>query len=128
MYRLDVPGLSLLLLGLGMAGFLGTYCGSTLVGKHLYGLLRWLPLALGAVTLVLSAVGRLYWPVAVVLVAWGRSTLRRQWPGPPGFPKASPTNRKAAAVCWWEPFSLPSCSERPSAACFWIICRSRQRL
>ena len=69
--RVDVPGLSLLLLGLGMAGFLGTYGGSTLVGKHLYGLLRWLPLALGAVTLVLLAVGRLYWPVAVVLVAWG---------------------------------------------------------
>ena len=69
--RVDVSGLSLLLLGLGMAGFLGTYAGSALVGKHLYGLLRWLPLALGAVTLVLLAVGRLYWLVAVVLVAWG---------------------------------------------------------
>ena len=69
--RVDVPGLSLLLLGLGLAGFLGTYTGSALVGKHLYGLLRWLPLTLGGVTLALLAVGHLYWPVAVVLVVWG---------------------------------------------------------
>ena len=69
--HVDVPGLSFLLLGLGLAGFLGTYAGSILVGKHLYRLLRWLPLALGAVTLVLLAVGHLYWPVAIVLVVWG---------------------------------------------------------
>lgn len=69
--RVDVPELSLLLLGLGMAGFAGTYGGTALAGKHLYGLLRWLPLALGAVTLALLGVGHVYWAVAVMLILWG---------------------------------------------------------
>lgn len=69
--HVDVPGLSLLLLGLGLAGFIGTYGATALLNRHLYGLLRWLPLALAALTLGLWGVGRFYWPVAVVLVAWG---------------------------------------------------------
>ncbi|HEY0793050.1 MAG TPA: MFS transporter [Chthoniobacterales bacterium] len=69
--HVDVPGLSLLLLGLGLAGFIGTYGASALAGKYLYRLLRWLPLIWAAVTLGLVAVGHLYWPVAVALVAWG---------------------------------------------------------
>jgi predicted MFS family arabinose efflux permease len=69
--RVDVPHLSLLLLGLGLAGFAGTYGGTALAGKHLYGLLRWLPLALAAVTLALLAVGQVYWLVAVMLILWG---------------------------------------------------------
>ncbi len=39
----DVPHLSLLLLGLGMAGFLGTYVASALAGRHLYRLLARCP-------------------------------------------------------------------------------------
>lgn len=69
--RVDVSGLSLLLLGLGLAGFVGTYGATASVGKHLYGLLRWLPLALSAMTLALLAVGHHFWPAAVMLVAWG---------------------------------------------------------
>ena len=38
-----VPELSLLLLGLGCAGFLGTHAATALLGRHLYGLLRGLP-------------------------------------------------------------------------------------
>ena len=66
-----VPQLSMLLLGLGAAGFLGTYAATVMLGRHLYGLLRWLPLALGAVTLALLAVGHVFWAVAVALIAWG---------------------------------------------------------
>ena len=66
-----VPQLSMLLLGLGAAGFLGTYAATVMLGRHLYGLLRWLPLALGAVTLALLAVGHVFWAVALGLVAWG---------------------------------------------------------
>ena len=54
-----------------MAGFLGTYVGTALVGGHLYQLLRWLPLALGVVTLVLLVVGHRFGLVAVMLIAWG---------------------------------------------------------
>lgn len=69
--RVDVPQLSLLLLGLGMAGFAGTYGASVLAGQYLYRLMRVLPLALGAVTLGLLAVGHVFWAVALALIVWG---------------------------------------------------------
>jgi predicted MFS family arabinose efflux permease len=63
--------LSLLLLGLGAAGFLGTYSAAALVGRHLHAMVRGLPLALGAVTLAMLAAGHLVWAVAVAMMAWG---------------------------------------------------------
>lgn len=69
--QVTVPQLSLLLLGLGAAGFAGTYGASALLRGHLYGLLRWLPLALAAVTLAMLGVGHLLWGVAVAMIAWG---------------------------------------------------------
>ena len=67
----NVSQLSLLLLGLGLAGFVGTYGASRLLGQHLYRLLAGLPLALAVATLALLAVGHLFWPAAIVLVGWG---------------------------------------------------------
>lgn len=67
----SVPQLSMLLLGLGVAGFAGTYGATMLLGRHLYALLRWLPLALGAVTVLLLLVGHQLWGVALALAAWG---------------------------------------------------------
>ena len=69
--RVSVPQLSLLLLGLGLAGFAGTYCATALLGRHLYRLIAGLPLALGAVTLALLAVGHRLWALAPVMIAWG---------------------------------------------------------
>jgi predicted MFS family arabinose efflux permease len=66
-----VPQLSLLLLGLGAAGFVGTYGATALIGRHLYALMRWLPLALGAVTLGMLAVGHMFWAVGMLMIAWG---------------------------------------------------------
>jgi predicted MFS family arabinose efflux permease len=67
----SVPQLSLLLLGLGAAGFLGTWGAGRLIGRHLYALIKWLPLALGAVTLGMLAFGHLFWAVGLLLIAWG---------------------------------------------------------
>jgi predicted MFS family arabinose efflux permease len=69
--RVSVPQLSLLLLGLGSAGFAGTYGATASVKKHLYPLMGGLPLALAAVTVGLLTVGHVYWAVAVALIAWG---------------------------------------------------------
>ena len=69
--RVSVPQLSLLLLGLGLAGFAGTYFATVLLGRYLYRLMAGLPLALGAMTLVLLAVGHELWAVAPVMIAWG---------------------------------------------------------
>lgn len=63
--------LSLLLFGLGMAGFIGTRGATAVLGKHLYRLLRWLPFVLALVTVVLLEVGSMFWPVAIALIVWG---------------------------------------------------------
>jgi predicted MFS family arabinose efflux permease len=64
--------LSILLLGLGLASFLGTYsAGAMLQRQYLYPLLRWLPLALAAVTLGLMELGHLFWGAAIMMVGWG---------------------------------------------------------
>lgn len=67
----NLQQLSLLLLGMGAAGFFGTYAATALLGRHLHAMLRGLPLALGAVTLAMLAAGHLVWGVAVAMVAWG---------------------------------------------------------
>lgn len=69
--RVTVPQLSLSLLGLGLAGFAGTYGATALLGRHLYRLLTGLPLALGAVTLTLLAAGHELLAVAPVMIVWG---------------------------------------------------------
>ena len=63
--------LSLLLLGLGMAGFLGTSAASGLVRRHLYLLLGLLPVILAAVTIWLLMAQHNLWIVAAAMVAWG---------------------------------------------------------
>ena len=67
----NVTQLSLLLLGLGVAGFVGTYFASTMAARHLYSLLTGLPLALGAVTLGLLAIRYHITGVAFAMFAWG---------------------------------------------------------
>lgn len=63
--------LSLLLLALGVAGFAGTYGATALLGRHLYRMLRLLPVALAAVTLAMLAAGHSLWPMAFTMAAWG---------------------------------------------------------
>lgn len=67
----SIAQLSMLLLGLGAAGFAGTYGASSLVEKRLHPLLRWLPLALAAVTVAMLAGGHVLWVVAVAMILWG---------------------------------------------------------
>jgi predicted MFS family arabinose efflux permease len=63
--------LPLLLLGLGIAGFAGTYSATALLRHHLFGMLRGLPMALGAVTVAMLAGGHVVWAVAVAMIVWG---------------------------------------------------------
>ena len=69
--HVTLPQLSLLLLGLGMAGFLGTSAASGLVRRHLYLLLGLLPVILAAVTIWLLMAQHNLWIVAAAMVAWG---------------------------------------------------------
>jgi len=63
--------LSLLLLGLGMTGFVGTSIGSALAKRHLYLMLGVLPVLLAAITIWLLVTQHILWSVALAMVAWG---------------------------------------------------------
>lgn len=69
--HVDVTALSLLFLGIGLAGFGGTYGASALMSKRLFHLLMGLPLALAIVTLAMLPAGQYIAAVAVLAVAWG---------------------------------------------------------
>ncbi|RMP42503.1 hypothetical protein ALO95_200042 [Pseudomonas syringae pv. antirrhini] len=70
--KVDSHSLSLLLLGLGLAGFVGTrFAGVMLQRGRLYPMLRFLPGVLAVVTLLLAAFGGSYWIAAAAMVAWG---------------------------------------------------------
>lgn len=68
----DASQLSILLLGLGLAGFAGTHFASAMLHRNqLYPLLRYLPLALAGVTLAMVESAHLFWLVAVMMIGWG---------------------------------------------------------
>lgn len=69
--RVNVTQLSLLLLGLGAAGFIGTYAAGHLLTRRLRSLLWMLPLALAVVTAGLLLSGRNIVGVASLMIAWG---------------------------------------------------------
>jgi predicted MFS family arabinose efflux permease len=67
----DVTTLSLMLLGLGIAGLAGTYAIGLALKRSLYGLLIVMPLAMAAVAAGLIVLGSSAASVAVLLVLWG---------------------------------------------------------
>ncbi|MDE1178065.1 MAG: MFS transporter [Edaphobacter sp.] len=69
--HVNLTQLSLLLLALGMAGFLGTSGASALAKRHLHLLLGVLPVSLAAATVVLLLVQRSFWSVGGALIVWG---------------------------------------------------------
>nr|WP_239692186.1 MFS transporter [Xanthomonas floridensis] len=69
--HVDVSQLSLLLLGLGLAGFAGTYAATAWVPKRLFTLLAVVPAALGVVTLAMLLSGHVLWLLAAAMISWG---------------------------------------------------------
>jgi predicted MFS family arabinose efflux permease len=69
--RVNLAQLSLLLLGLGSAGFLGTYMAGRLLSRRLQLLLWGLPTALAVVTFGFLLGGWNIWVVAILMTAWG---------------------------------------------------------
>ena len=69
--RVDVSTLSLLLLITGVAGLLGTWVIGLVLRTRLYSVLVALPLAMAAIAVVLTVVGRSLLLVGVLLALWG---------------------------------------------------------
>jgi predicted MFS family arabinose efflux permease len=66
-----VSALSLILLGIGMAGFIGTVVIGTLLKRGLYRTLIVIPVLMAVIALALIPMGAWMWPVAVLLALWG---------------------------------------------------------
>lgn len=69
--RVDVVALSLILLGIGLAGFVGTVAIGTLLKRGLYRTLIVIPLLMAAIALTLIPLGTWMRPVAALLALWG---------------------------------------------------------
>jgi predicted MFS family arabinose efflux permease len=69
--RVGPSNLSLILLAIGIAGFVGTMIVSTFLNAKFYKTLIMIPLLMAAITGALLLVGHHIWAVAVLLSLWG---------------------------------------------------------
>ncbi|RUY82992.1 MFS transporter, partial [Mesorhizobium sp. M7A.F.Ca.CA.001.12.2.1] len=69
--RLDIAALSAILLAMGLAGVLGTWCVGRRLRTRLFGILIVIPLVMAALAVALVALGASPVPTALLLVAWG---------------------------------------------------------
>jgi predicted MFS family arabinose efflux permease len=67
----DVPGLSMLLLIIGVSGLAGTLLIGALLAKHLYRVLMVIPLLMAGIAVALVVCGQSFAMTAVLLGAWG---------------------------------------------------------
>jgi len=66
-----VPAVSLVLLGIGVAGFIGTVVIGACLRRSLYRTLVTLPLLMAVIALALIPASAWLWPVATLLTVWG---------------------------------------------------------
>jgi predicted MFS family arabinose efflux permease len=69
--HVGVPALSLILLGIGLAGFVGTVVIGVLLKQGLYRTLIAIPVLMAVIALALIPLGAWVWPVAIALALWG---------------------------------------------------------
>ncbi|MDO9359610.1 MAG: MFS transporter [Polaromonas sp.] len=69
--RVDVAGLSLILLVLGVSGLIGTLCIGHFLKKRFYGTLMLIPVVMALIAVLLIALGTSVTVVTVLLAAWG---------------------------------------------------------
>jgi len=69
--RVDVSGLSLLLLIIGMAGLVGTMVIGSVLNRSLYRVLMIIPFLMAVIAIALLGYGSSMWLTAVLLGAWG---------------------------------------------------------
>ncbi|PKA39317.1 MFS transporter [Rhizobium sullae] len=69
--QVSISTLSLLLLLMGLAGIVGTYCVSGLLQTRLFSILGSIPLVMAAIALLLIAFGTSSVVTAILLIAWG---------------------------------------------------------
>jgi len=69
--HVDAPALALVLLGIGVAGFVGTVAIGAFLKHGLYRSLIAIPILMAVVALALVFFGARLWPVATLLALWG---------------------------------------------------------
>jgi predicted MFS family arabinose efflux permease len=114
--QVDVSMLSLILLGIGIAGVVGTSLIGGFLKAGLYRTLIVIPLLMAAIAVTLIVFGDDPTVTATVLGIWGLIGTAAPVDGGPGWRGPFRRMPKPAAVLWWPSFSLRLPWGRSSAA------------
>lgn len=101
----SVEGVSLILLGFGVANFIGTSIAGHLLARSLRLTLALVPLAMSVLALMMVAFGHVALLDGLLVAMWGFAfgTVPVGWST--GLPPRCRMKRKAPAACWWHLFS-----------------------
>ena len=93
----SVEGVSLILLGFGIANFIGTSVASYLLNRSLRLTLALVPLMMSVLALLMVTFGHLTVLAGLLVALWGDlPSAWCRWPGPPGFATTVPDEAESA--------------------------------
>ncbi|GHK51689.1 hypothetical protein KPZU09_14250 [Klebsiella pneumoniae] len=107
----SIEGVSLILLGFGIANFIGTSVASYLLSRSLRLTTALVPLMMSVLALLMVTFGHLTVLAGLLVALWGFAFGRCRWPVH-GLPPPCRMKQKARAVCWSPLFSWPSAPGR----------------
>ncbi|MFD2438053.1 MFS transporter [Modicisalibacter luteus] len=108
-----VNGVAAILLGFGVANFVGNFLAGALIERSLRLTLVVAPLLMGTLGLSLASQGGMAILDGALVAVWGWPSAPSRWPGPPGSRAPCRTRQRAQVGYWWRPFSSLSLPARP---------------
>ncbi len=111
----SVEGVSLILLGFGVANFIGTSVASYLLSRSLRLTLALVPLMMSVLALLMVTFGHLTVLAGLLVALWGFAFGLVPVARSTGLPPPCRMKQKARAVCWSPLFSWPSAPGPPAA-------------
>ncbi len=108
----SVEGVSLILLGFGIANFIGTSVASYLLSHSLRLTLALVPLMMSVLALLMVTFGHLTMLDGLLVALWGFAFGLVPVAWSTGLPPPCRMKQKARAVCWSPLFSWPSAPGR----------------
>ncbi len=111
----SIEGVSLILLGFGVANFIGTSVASYLLSRSLRLTTALVPLMMSVLALLMVTFGHLTVLAGLLVALWGFAFGTVPVARSTGLPPPCRMKQKARAVCWSPLFSWPSAPGPPAA-------------
>lgn len=111
----SIEGVSLILLGFGVANFIGTSVASYLLSRSLRLTTALVPLMMSVLALLMVTFGHLTVLAGLLVALWGFAFGTVPVAQSTGLPPPCRMKQKARAVCWSPLFSWPSAPGPPAA-------------